>query len=188
MNRLQSNPWGKGAAAVLLLVCAALSGLFGAFVLRGLLYQGVDSWQDTGRFTTLLQERQASVAALVADSLAVGRLPLGGYTNEEQWAMGVETWESAGGTYLIWPEEELGYVEIRRYEQDIETHAALLDPEKGLLASDRGTLDVSYQQTDGEIRGYFAPEEPEPTPEPTPEPEAGEGEGEGEEEPSAPQE
>ena len=66
--------------------------------------------------------------------------------------------------------------------------AALLDPEKGLLASDRGTLDVSYQQTDGEIRGYFAPEEPEPTPEPTPEPEAGEGEGEGEEEPSAPQE
>lgn len=66
--------------------------------------------------------------------------------------------------------------------------AALLDPEKGLLASDRGTLDVSYQQTDGEIRGYFAPEEPEPTPEPTPEPEAGEGEGEGEEEPFAPQE
>ena len=69
--------------------------------------------------------------------------------------------------------------------------AALLDPEKGLLASDRGTLDVSYQQTDGEIRGYFAPEEPEPTPEPTPEPEEGEdGEGEGEsgEETPAPQE
>ena len=70
--------------------------------------------------------------------------------------------------------------------------AALLDPEKGLLASDRGTLDVSYQQTDGEIRGYFAPEEPEPTPEPTPEPEAGEEEGntesEGGEEPSASQE
>lgn len=69
--------------------------------------------------------------------------------------------------------------------------AALLDPEKGLLASDRGTLDVSYQQTDGEIRGYFAPEEPEPTPEPTPEPEEGEdGEGEGEsgEEATAPQE
>ena len=70
--------------------------------------------------------------------------------------------------------------------------AALLDPEKGLLASDRGTLDVSYQQTDGEIRGYFAPEEPEPTPEPTPEPEAGEEEGDTEnesgEEPSASQE
>ena len=130
MSRLQSNPWGKGAAAVLLLVCAVLSGLFGAFVLRGLLYQGVDSWQDTGRFTTLLQERQASVAALVADSLAVGRLPLGDYTNEEQWAMGVETWESAGGTYLIWPDEALSYVQIRRYEQDIETHAALLDPEQ----------------------------------------------------------
>ena len=50
---------------------------------------------------------------------------------------------------------------------------AILDPEKGLAASDRGTLDVSYQQTDGEIRGYFAPDEPEPTP--TPEPEEGEG-------------
>ena len=130
IRKIQASPWFKGLVSLLLVVCAALGGLFGTFVLRGLLYQGVDSWQDTGRFTTLLQERQASVAALVADSLAVGRLPLGGYTNEEQWAMGVETWESAGGTYLIWPEEELGYVEIRRYEQDIETHAALLDPEQ----------------------------------------------------------
>lgn len=49
---------------------------------------------------------------------------------------------------------------------------AILDPEKGLAASDKGTLDVSYQQTDGEIKGYFAPEEPEPTP--TPQPEEGE--------------
>ena len=130
IRKIQASPWFKGLVSLLLVVCAALGGLFGTFVLRGLLYQGVDSWQDTGRFTTLLQERQASVAALVADSLAVGRLPLGGYTNEEQWAMGVETWESAGGTYFIWPEEELGYVEIRRYEQDIETHAALLDPEQ----------------------------------------------------------
>lgn len=46
---------------------------------------------------------------------------------------------------------------------------AILDPEKGLAASDKGTLDVSYQQTDGEIKGYFAPEEPEPTPTPQPE-------------------
>ena len=76
-------------------------------------------------------------------------------------------------------------------EETLTQLCALLDPEKGLLASDRGTLDVSYQQTDGEIRGYFAPEEPEPTPEPTPEPEEGEdGEGEGEsgEETPAPQE
>jgi len=50
---------------------------------------------------------------------------------------------------------------------------AILDPEKGLSASDKGTLDVSYQQTDGEIKGYFAPDEPDPTP--TPEPEEGEG-------------
>lgn len=45
---------------------------------------------------------------------------------------------------------------------------AILDPDKGLSASDKGTLDVSYQQTDGEIKGYFAPEEPEPTPTPEP--------------------
>lgn len=49
---------------------------------------------------------------------------------------------------------------------------AILDPDKGLAASDKGTLDVSYQQTDGEIKGYFAPEEPEPTPSPTPDPES----------------
>lgn len=55
---------------------------------------------------------------------------------------------------------------------------AILDPDKGLSASDKGTLDVSYQQTDGEIQGYFAPEEPEPTP--TPEPEEGTEEGDGE--------
>ncbi|EFB75827.1 cell division protein FtsQ/DivIB [Subdoligranulum variabile] len=45
---------------------------------------------------------------------------------------------------------------------------AILDPDKGLSASDKGTLDVSYQQTDGEIKGYFAPEEPDPTPTPEP--------------------
>lgn len=53
---------------------------------------------------------------------------------------------------------------------------AILDPDKGLAASDKGTLDVSYQQTDGEIRGYFAPEEPDPTPTPQPEEETAEGE------------
>ena len=53
---------------------------------------------------------------------------------------------------------------------------AILDPDKGLAASDKGTLDVSYQQTDGEIKGYFAPDEPDPTPTPTPaEGEEGEG-------------
>lgn len=55
---------------------------------------------------------------------------------------------------------------------------AILDPDKGLAASDKGTLDVSYQQTDGEIKGYFAPDEPEPTPTPEPDPESTE-EGEG---------
>ena len=47
----------------------------------------------------------------------------------------------------------------------------LTDPEKGLSGSDRGTLDVSDQMEDGEIRGYFQPyEQPTPTPSPTPEP------------------
>lgn len=54
---------------------------------------------------------------------------------------------------------------------------AILDPEKGLSSSDVGTLDVSYQQTDGEIKGYFAPVEPDPTPTPEPE-EPAEGEAE----------
>lgn len=50
---------------------------------------------------------------------------------------------------------------------------AILDPDKGLSSSDKGTLDVSYQQTDGEIKGYFAPDEPDPTPTPTPETDEG---------------
>lgn len=50
---------------------------------------------------------------------------------------------------------------------------AILDPDKGLSSSDAGTLDVSYQQSDGEIRGYFAPDEPEPTPTPEAEGENG---------------
>jgi len=45
----------------------------------------------------------------------------------------------------------------------------LTDPDKGLSGSDRGTLDVSDQLEDGEIRGYFQPyEQPTPTPEPAP--------------------
>ena len=50
---------------------------------------------------------------------------------------------------------------------------AILDPDKGLSSGDAGTLDVSYQQSDGEIRGYFAPDEPEPTPTPEAEGENG---------------
>ena len=47
MRRIQASPWCKGAAVLLLLAFSALAGLFGSFVLRGLLYQGADSWQDT---------------------------------------------------------------------------------------------------------------------------------------------
>lgn len=53
--------------------------------------------------------------------------------------------------------------------------AALADPEKGLTASDKGVLDISTQQSNGDIRAYFASDEPAPTPAPeptaTPEPE-----------------
>lgn len=51
--------------------------------------------------------------------------------------------------------------------------AALTDPEKGLAAGDKGVLDISSQRSDGDIRAYFAPDEPDPTPtpEPTPPPE-----------------
>ena len=131
IRKIQASPWFKGLVSLLLVVCAALGGLFGTFVLRGLLYQGTDSWQDTYRFQNLLQERQGAVAALIADSLAVGQLPLGEYTDEEEWSYGVAFWETQGDiVYQIWPDEALSYVQIRRYEQDIETHAALLDPEQ----------------------------------------------------------
>ena len=46
--------------------------------------------------------------------------------------------------------------------------AALTDPEKGLAAGDKGVLDISSQRSDGDIRAYFAPDEPDPTPTPEP--------------------
>ena len=105
IRKIQASPWFKGLVSLLLVVCAALGGLFGTFVLRGLLYQGTDSWQDTYRFQNLLQERQGAVAALIADSLAVGQLPLGEYTDEEEWSYGVAFWESQGEiAYRIWPD------------------------------------------------------------------------------------
>lgn len=46
--------------------------------------------------------------------------------------------------------------------------AALADPEKGLSASDKGVLDISNQQSNGDIRAYFSPDDPTPTPTPVP--------------------
>lgn len=43
---------------------------------------------------------------------------------------------------------------------------------RGLTSTDRGTLDVSYQRTDGSIAAYFEPAEPAATPTPSPEPSA----------------
>ena len=63
MKKVQESPWLKGAAVVVLLASALLSGLFGSFVLRGLPYQIAGSWQYTDSFYRLLQERQAAAAA-----------------------------------------------------------------------------------------------------------------------------
>ena len=38
--------------------------------------------------------------------------------------------------------------------------AAITDPDKGLSSTDRGTLDVSYQFENGEVRAYFEPADP----------------------------
>ena len=47
---------------------------------------------------------------------------------------------------------------------------------RGLTATDHGTLDVSYQRSDGSIAAYFTPAEPAATPAPSPTPEpAGDG-------------
>ena len=64
MKKVQESPWLKGAAVIVLLASALLSGLFGSFVLRGLPYQIAGSWQYTDSFYRLLQERQAAAAAL----------------------------------------------------------------------------------------------------------------------------
>ena len=154
-RRIQESPWCKGGAALLLVVFSCLAGLFGTFVLRGLLYQGTDSWQDTYRFQNLLQERQAAVAALIADSLAVGQLPLGDYTDQEQWASGVMLWESQGDiVYQIWPDEALSYVQTRQYEQDIATLSARLDPAQTWFRFQVRTADGSFT-----LGGNLAPGE-----------------------------
>lgn len=49
--------------------------------------------------------------------------------------------------------------------------AAITDPDKGLSAADRGTLDVSYQFENGEVRAYFEPADPTQEPEQSPKPE-----------------
>ena len=46
---------------------------------------------------------------------------------------------------------------------------AILDPDKGLSASDKGRWMSAISRRTGEIKGYFAPDEPDPTPTPTPE-------------------
>ena len=155
IRKIQASPWFKGLVSLLLVVCAALGGLFGTFVLRGLLYQGTDSWQDTYRFQTLLQERQAAVAALIADSLAVGQLPLGEYTDEEEWSYGVALWESQGEiAYQIWPDEALSYMQIRRYEQDIAALTARLDRAQTWFRFQVRTADGSFT-----LGGNLAPGE-----------------------------
>ena len=128
MRRIQASPWCKGAAVLLLLVFSALAGLFGSFVLRGLLYQGADSWQDTYRFQTLLQERQDDVASLAALALETGQLPQGLYFDEDQWAGAVAQWEAEGKDF--WPDSTPDYWAMQQYERSIADLAALLDPDQ----------------------------------------------------------
>ena len=128
MRRIQASPWCKGAAVLLLLVFSALAGLFGSFVLRGLLYQGADSWQDTYRFQTLLQERQDDVASLAALALETGQLPQGLYFDEDQWAGAVAQWEAEGKDF--WPDSTPDYWAMQQYERSIADLAALLAPDQ----------------------------------------------------------
>ncbi len=118
-------------------------------------YQIAGSWQYTDSFYRLLQERQAAAAALVDDSLAVGQLPLGDYTNEEQWSAGVELWEAQGRTAAIWPEDSPTYVETRQYEQEIARLSALLDPEQTWFRFQVRTDDGSFT-----LGGNLAPGNP----------------------------
>ena len=128
MRRIQASPWCKGAAVLLLLVFSALAGLFGSFVLRGLLYQGADSWQDTYRFQTLLQERQDDVASLAALALETGQLPQGLYFDEDQWAGAVAQWEAEGKDF--WPDSTPDYWAMQQYERSIADLADLLAPDQ----------------------------------------------------------
>lgn len=48
---------------------------------------------------------------------------------------------------------------------------------KGLTPTDHGTLDVSYQRSDGDIVAYFLPADPTPSPTPTPETDTNAGDG-----------
>lgn len=48
---------------------------------------------------------------------------------------------------------------------------------KGLTPTDHGTLDVSYQRSDGDIVAYFLPADPTPNPTPTPETDTNSGDG-----------
>ena len=128
MSRLQASPWFKGLAAVLLLICAFFSGLFALRVMEAFPYYAAESWQETEQFQELIFQWENYATQLVSDSLAVGDLPLGTYTNQDAWSGLVKQWEGQGNSSSIWPEESLTYVETKQYEQDIQQLSQLLDP------------------------------------------------------------
>ena len=125
IRKIQASPWFKGLVSLLLVACAALGGLFGTFVLRGLYYQETDDWQEMDRIQRLLSDQEHRVARLVEVSLSLGQLPLGEYTDEGQWAGAVVQWEEMGLT--IWPAAPT-YLEQRRLEEDMESLTDQLDP------------------------------------------------------------
>lgn len=64
MNKVQSSPWIKAAAAVLFLVTAFGAGVFAIKGMLNLPYVLAEDWQATNRFYDLLQDRQDQLAEL----------------------------------------------------------------------------------------------------------------------------
>ena len=64
---------------------------------------------------------------------------------------------------------KLGTVNNLDYKMHFAANILLNADGTGIAENEKGTLDVSYQESDGEIRGHFQQAEPDPTPEPEPE-------------------
>lgn len=71
MKHLLEHSALKLAAVLLMLGSAFFTALLGAQILTALPYQGAFTYQDTGRFSHLLQNRQNSIASACADYLTL---------------------------------------------------------------------------------------------------------------------
>lgn len=96
---------------------------------------------------------------------------------QDTTAVNVESLGEISFTYQGRIVVKLGTVYNMSYKVSLAAKPLLDTDGTGLTATDAGTLDVSYQRSDGDIWAYFEPQAtpsptPAPTPEPTPEPEA----------------